>query len=77
LESLLIQPVQRIPRYRLLFAELIKYTPKDHPDYAPSAKALRKIEEVAIYVNESVRDKENQERLALIESSFTNKGPVR
>lgn len=38
--------MQRIPRYRLLFGELIKNTPEDHPDYEPTAKALKKIEEV-------------------------------
>lgn len=72
----MIQPVQRIPRYRLLFEELVKYTPKDHPDYEPTVQALRRIEEVAIHVNESVRDKENQEKLLSVEGSFSNKGPV-
>ena len=76
LDSLLIQPVQRIPRYRLLFGELLKYTPKDHPDYESTVGALRRIEEVAIHVNESVRDKENQEKLLAIEESFSNKCPV-
>lgn len=34
LAQLLIVPVQRIPRYRLLMQELIKYTDPKHPDYS-------------------------------------------
>ncbi len=37
-ESLLITPVQRIPRYNLLLQDLIKNTSKDHPDYGNSPK---------------------------------------
>jgi hypothetical protein len=33
IHSLLIQPIQRIPRYQLLMKELLKYTPEGHPDY--------------------------------------------
>lgn len=32
LESFLVGPVQRIPRYKLLLDELRKHTPDDHPD---------------------------------------------
>lgn len=73
---MLIQPVQRVPRYRLLLAELLKCTPETHPDYEPCEKALLKIEDVAIHVNESVRAKENQEKLLQIQESFSGKCPV-
>lgn len=33
IDSYLIRPVQRIPRYILLLTDMIKHTPKDHPDY--------------------------------------------
>ena len=33
LDTLLIQPVQRIPRYRLLFQDLLRKTPAGHPDH--------------------------------------------
>lgn len=33
LGSLLIAPIQRIPRYRLLLKELLNYTPASHPHY--------------------------------------------
>merc|ERR1712137_11471 len=69
--SLLIQPIQRIPRYRLLFEELLKHTPVDHPDYKPTCKTLESIQGVATFVNESVRAKENQDKLAQIQQSLT------
>ena len=34
LQSLLIMPVQRVPRYELLLRELIKQTDDDHVDMA-------------------------------------------
>ncbi|XP_047114435.1 rac guanine nucleotide exchange factor JJ-like isoform X2 [Schistocerca piceifrons] len=34
LPSLLITPIQRVPRYRLLLQEVLSYTPKSHKDYA-------------------------------------------
>ena len=33
-ESYLITPVQRIPRYKMLLSELLKYTPEEHLDRA-------------------------------------------
>lgn len=40
IESLLIQPIQRIPRYSLLLEDLFKNTPMDHPDYENLAKSI-------------------------------------
>merc|ERR1712137_375492 len=69
--SLLIQPIQRIPRYRLLFEELLKHTPPAHPDYEAISKTLASIQETAKYVNESIRAKENQDKLLQIQQSLT------
>jgi len=43
LNSLLIEPVQRIPRYQLLLEDLVANTPKAHPEFQDLLKALRKI----------------------------------
>jgi hypothetical protein len=32
IESLLIMPVQRVPRYKMLLESLIKYTPDEDPE---------------------------------------------
>jgi hypothetical protein len=66
LESLLILPVQRIPRYRLLLEQLLKYTTNDHPDYQTVQSALDKICELAHYNNEAIRARENNNKLMSI-----------
>lgn len=64
LESLLILPVQRIPRYRLLLEQLIKYTPKDHEDSPLIEEALKKICDLAMYNNEAIKlSQENSNKL--------------
>eukprot|EP01100_Stratorugosa_tubuloviscum_P001517 TRINITY_DN1335_c1_g5_i1.p1 TRINITY_DN1335_c1_g5~~TRINITY_DN1335_c1_g5_i1.p1 ORF type:complete len:574 (-),score=253.67 TRINITY_DN1335_c1_g5_i1:120-1841(-) len=60
--GLLIMPIQRIPRYRLLFTDLIKHTPRDHIDYQDLVTAEQKVAEIAEYINESIRQKENEEK---------------
>ena len=59
LESLLIMPVQRIPRYCLLLKELLKATPQDHCDYKATLEAKDLYESLGNYVN--ARQKEGSE----------------
>ncbi|CAD8163408.1 unnamed protein product [Paramecium pentaurelia] len=40
LNSFLIKPVQRLPRYSLLLTSILKYTWKDHPDYSDLKQTL-------------------------------------
>lgn len=63
LEDLIIMPVQRIPRYKLLLEDFLKHTDKTHPDYENIKSALLRINEVAAYVNESVRKSDNAKKL--------------
>jgi hypothetical protein len=63
LESLLILPVQRIPRYRLLLEQLMKFTPESHPDYTVVKHALDKICALASYNNEAIRARENKNKI--------------
>ena len=55
LDSFLIMPIQRIPRYLLLLAELKKHTPLEHPDHAQLTKAEALIGATAKHINEQVR----------------------
>jgi hypothetical protein len=48
LTSLIIQPIQRIPRYQLILHELLKYTPEFHFDYSD----IKKSELLMIEVNQ-------------------------
>lgn len=63
LESLLIMPVQRIPRYRLLLEQLLKYTPENHSDFPVVQSALDRICELASYNNEAIRARENKNKI--------------
>jgi len=59
LQSSLIQPVQRIPRYRMLFEVILKSTPSsDVKLCAKIRKALDLICATAAHVNDSVRKKQ-------------------
>lgn len=47
LKDLIIQPVQRIPRYELYLKDFIKCTPPNHPDYSLLVKAQSEIHSLA------------------------------
>jgi hypothetical protein len=66
IESLLIMPVQRIPRYRLLLEQLLKYTPEDHLEHPFVKSALDKICNVAMFNNEAIRARENKTKMMSI-----------
>lgn len=59
LPSYLIMPVQRIPRYKLLLSELVRYTSMSHPDYDNLKLAAHKIESLAQFVNDEIRKHDN------------------
>lgn len=63
LESFLVLPVQRIPRYKMLLDEVKKCTPLDHPDYADISVACETIKEVATENNEAFHIREAEEKL--------------
>ncbi len=67
LDSLLIMPVQRIPRYKLLLEDLFRRTPESHRDYSGLRDAVALISAVASEVNEKVRCSEKT--LALLQES--------
>lgn len=63
LGSLLIQPVQRIPRYVLLLGELEKNTVPTHPDYSSIVDATLELKKTADFINESKKQSEGVERV--------------
>jgi len=54
LESFLILPVQRVPRYSMLLRALMKYTPESHPDYANLHAAITGVESAAATINDAI-----------------------
>jgi hypothetical protein len=53
IESLLITPIQRIPRYELLLGQMLKYTSKNHPQRVTLKFAKAKIEMIARKLNDA------------------------
>lgn len=64
LDGYLLTPVQRICKYPLQLAELLKYTKVDHPDYHKIREALDAMRAVAVLINERKRRMESLEKLA-------------
>ncbi|CAI2186546.1 3730_t:CDS:10 [Funneliformis geosporum] len=71
LQAYLIMPVQRIPRYKLLLEDLLKKTVETHPDYLNLKKAYQVIENVATFVNETIRQHEMFITMLDIQKSLT------
>ena len=46
LSSFLVMPVQRLPKYVLLFKDLLKSTENSHPDYNDIEKCLEKFKDI-------------------------------
>ena len=70
LQSYLILPIQRIPRYRLLLQDLIKHSGPEHPDYKGLKLALEKICEVADHLNNTMKIIEATGEIIKIQSQF-------
>ncbi|CAG8434947.1 7701_t:CDS:10 [Ambispora gerdemannii] len=71
LQAYLIMPVQRIPRYKLLLEDLLKKTDEKHLDYLNLKKAYQVIENVATFVNETIRQHEMFITMLDIQKSLT------
>ena len=63
LDSLLLEPIQRIPRYELLLKQMYKNTGEGHPDFVNLASAVEKLEKISLYINEEKRKSENHEQM--------------
>jgi len=59
LEALLIQPIQRLPRYHLLLTELLKNTDESHPDYQNLTEGGTELKSLCDRVNECVKKQQN------------------
>ncbi|CAG5131031.1 unnamed protein product [Candidula unifasciata] len=75
LNALLITPIQRIPRYKLLLEELLNHTPAEHHDYQKLKEATEKIAEIASHINEHVRQNENFIKMLAIQRMFDSSAP--
>eukprot|EP01097_Dermamoeba_algensis_P006690 TRINITY_DN4167_c0_g1_i2.p1 TRINITY_DN4167_c0_g1~~TRINITY_DN4167_c0_g1_i2.p1 ORF type:complete len:1011 (+),score=257.81 TRINITY_DN4167_c0_g1_i2:378-3410(+) len=72
LQSYLIMPVQRVPRYTLLMKDLVKNTESNHSDYNQLIEAFQLITKVAEAINEKKRESENREKCKKIGRFLTS-----
>ncbi|KAL0230322.1 hypothetical protein PCE1_003883 [Barthelona sp. PCE] len=63
LQGMLIKPVQRIPRYSLVVAEMLKRTEENDPYHQPLTTLLASIDSVATDVNDKLNDMERRREL--------------
>ncbi|CAD8147722.1 unnamed protein product [Paramecium pentaurelia] len=68
----LILPVQRIPKYVLLFKDLLKNTSQDHPDYSNIKLVLEKFEQVANQNNKSMDSLLKNQKLFDLQKQYGN-----
>eukprot|EP00741_Cyanophora_paradoxa_P023751 tig00021617_g22942.t1 len=76
LDSLLITPVQRVPRYILLLETLLGHTEGHHPEYADLRQALHVCRQLAATISEARGQAENAARILRIEAAV-QRGPRR
>eukprot|EP01080_Neovahlkampfia_damariscottae_P011379 gene11379-4546_t len=70
--SYLILPVQRLPRYRLLLSDLVRYSPKEEnpKKFDQLKRALDDISKVVNYCNEKIREYENAQELVALQKKY-------
>eukprot|EP00808_Paulinella_micropora_P007317 g11554.t1 len=73
LASLLIVPIQRIPRYKLLIQELLKCSGEDAAEQTEGLEeALRQVSAVATDINDAIESMRNREMILSLQESFGN-----
>jgi hypothetical protein len=71
-DTFLITPVQRPPRYRLLFQELLKSTAPDSEDYAMLQRSVAKISEEVGKLDQAIDELREANALVELASRMTN-----
>ncbi|XP_053972787.1 rac guanine nucleotide exchange factor JJ-like [Hylaeus anthracinus] len=72
LPSLLITPIQRVPRYRLLLQEVLQHTPHKHKEYNLLQVCLVEVEKAARHINTLVEQHEEVQKLLKLQKCIVN-----
>ncbi|KAL0585804.1 hypothetical protein ABG067_004527 [Albugo candida] len=70
LESLLIKPIQRVPRYKLLLERIAKHTNAHHADHAYLQEAVNRVTQAAMQMNATVAAQANLEAIYATQQRF-------
>ncbi|KAJ3361347.1 hypothetical protein GGF32_007393 [Allomyces javanicus] len=63
IQSFLILPIQRIPRYILLLEQLVHYTSDSHPDYDGLTKCIVELRKTADHINAELHKYESRKKV--------------
>ena len=74
LNSLLITPVQRVPRYLMLLKNLLKNTAEDHADYPLLKRALDSVSTICDKIEKKTDDSENVTQMHRIQEMLVEGG---
>jgi hypothetical protein len=72
LASLLVTPVQRIPRYVMMLKDLLKLTSPQHPDYNNLLKAVKIMTDTTVLVDRKAEDAKNAQKVLEIADSIVD-----
>ncbi|GAA5827855.1 hypothetical protein JCM11251_007704 [Rhodosporidiobolus azoricus] len=72
LGGLLLNIVQRVPRYRLLLKDLIRFTEEDHPDLRDLETAFSLVAGVASHLETQIQSHTNDLRILDLQRAITN-----
>ena len=70
LASMLVTPVQRIPRYVMMLKDLLKHTSTQHPDYANLLKAVKIMTDTTVLVDRKADDAKNAQKVLEVADSI-------
>ncbi|KAL7732077.1 hypothetical protein ACLKA6_015838 [Drosophila palustris] len=75
LNSLMIVPIQRVPRYKLLLEQVLLYTSPADADYKLLKESVKEIEATASHINACVEEQEITQYLIHLQNSLVNRTP--
>ncbi|XP_068149128.1 FYVE, RhoGEF and PH domain-containing protein 6 isoform X1 [Drosophila tropicalis] len=75
LNSLMIVPIQRVPRYKLLLEQVLLYTSPADADYKLLKESVKEIESTASHINTCVEEQEITQYLIHLQNSLVNRTP--
>lgn len=75
LNSLMIIPIQRVPRYKLLLEQVLLYTSPADTDFRSIKESIKQIENTVLHINSCVEDQEVTQMLINLQNSLVNHSP--
>ncbi|XP_023295636.2 putative protein tag-52 isoform X1 [Lucilia cuprina] len=75
LNSLMIVPIQRVPRYKLLLEQVLLYTSPADADFKLLKESVKQIESTVSHINSCVEDQEVTQLLINLQNSLVNRSP--